>query len=100
MAMASPNKKAKKNQSINLKTQIRKRMFILSWIQNYDIDMMIGDVIAGITLGLIMIPQAIAYAGLAELPTQYGLYSAFMGSIHYTERRTTMNLISDLLKVR
>lgn len=26
-----------------------------------------------------MIPQAIAYAALAQLPSQYGLYAAFMG---------------------
>ncbi|KAG4065876.1 hypothetical protein HA402_012554 [Bradysia odoriphaga] len=30
-----------------------------------------------------MIPQAIAYAALAGLPSQYGLYSAFMGSLIY-----------------
>lgn len=35
--------------------------------------------IAGVTLGLTMIPQAIAYAALAQLPSHYGLYAAFIG---------------------
>lgn len=42
-----------------------------------------GDLIAGITLGLTMVPQSLAYANLANVPAQYGLYSAFMGSLVY-----------------
>lgn len=66
---------------INWKSEIKKRIFILSWIQNYNRDDAIGDAIAGITMGLTIIPQAIAYAALANLPSQYGLYSAFMGML-------------------
>ncbi|XP_071637304.1 sodium-independent sulfate anion transporter isoform X3 [Temnothorax longispinosus] len=36
-----------------------------------------------LTVGLTLIPQAIAYAGLAGLDPQYGLYSAFAGSFVY-----------------
>ena len=43
----------------------------------------ISDLIAGITTGLTVIPQGIAYALVANLPPQYGLYSAFMGSFMY-----------------
>ncbi|XP_037025075.1 sodium-independent sulfate anion transporter-like isoform X1 [Bradysia coprophila] len=67
----------------NWKLLLKKRIFILSWIQNYDVDMMVGDFIAGTTLGLTMIPQAIAYAAILGLPPQYGLYSAFMGTFVY-----------------
>lgn len=74
-----PKRTIKVKTSINWKEQITKRIFILSWIRNYDKDAAMGDLIAGITLGLTMIPQAIAYAALAGLPSQYGLYSAFMG---------------------
>ncbi|KAI8436357.1 hypothetical protein MSG28_004391 [Choristoneura fumiferana] len=38
----------------------------------------------GITVGLTVIPQAIAYAGVAGLPPQYGLYSSFMACFVYT----------------
>lgn len=74
-----PKRVLKLNTNINWKGQLTKRVFILSWIRSYDKDAAIGDLIAGITLGLTIIPQAIAYAALAGLPSQYGLYSAFMG---------------------
>lgn len=37
-----------------------------------------GDLIAGITVSLILIPQSMAYATLAGLPVVYGLYAAFL----------------------
>lgn len=43
-----------------------------------------SPVSAGITVGLTVIPQAIAYAGVAGLPPQYGLYSSFMACFVYT----------------
>ena len=36
------------------------------------------DIIAGITVALVLIPQSLAYAQLAGLPPQYGLYSALI----------------------
>lgn len=63
----------------NWKAHVCRRIYILTWIQNYDKATAVSDIIAGITLGLTMIPQAIAYAALAQLPSQYGLYAAFMG---------------------
>lgn len=70
----------KKSNCIGLITQ---RVFILSWIRTYGKDAILSDMIAGTTVGLTMIAQAIAYAALAGLPSQYGLYSAFVGK--YTE---------------
>lgn len=37
-----------------------------------------GDLVAGITVSLILIPQSMAYATLAGLPVVYGLYAAFL----------------------
>lgn len=59
------------------------RVHILSWIPSYDKSVAVSDFIAGVTLGLTMIPQSIAYAALANLPSQYGLYSGFLGSLIY-----------------
>jgi len=39
------------------------------------------DLIAGLTIGIVALPQAIAYAMIAELPPQYGLYAAIVTSI-------------------
>lgn len=65
------------------KTLVR-RIPILGWLPKYTLSKGLADVIAGITVGLTVIPQAIAYAGVAGLPPQYGLYSSFMACFVYT----------------
>lgn len=41
-------------------------------------DALRGDLVAGVTVALILIPQSMAYATLAGLPVVYGLYAAFL----------------------
>ena len=51
----------------------------LSWIGELkDPSVIKADLIAGITVALILIPQSMAYAQLAGLPPYYGLYAAFL----------------------
>lgn len=50
-------------------------------IQKYDRENVRQDVIAGITVAVILLPQAIAFALVAELPPQMGLYAAVIGAI-------------------
>ncbi|MEJ2115233.1 MAG: SulP family inorganic anion transporter, partial [Gammaproteobacteria bacterium] len=38
----------------------------------------IKDCIAGLTVALVLIPQSMAYAQLANLPAYYGLYASFL----------------------
>ncbi|CAG9981914.1 unnamed protein product [Clonostachys byssicola] len=60
------------------------RLFpFLSWIGNYNLTWLTGDLIAGITVGAVVVPQSMAYAKLASLPVEYGLYSSFMGVLIY-----------------
>lgn len=60
-----------------------KRLPILSNIANYSREDVVPDLVAGVTVGLTVIPQAIAYANLASLDPQYGLYSSFVGCFMY-----------------
>lgn len=55
----------------------------LSWITRYNMQWFLGDLIAGVTVGAVVVPQGMAYAKLAELPVEYGLYSSFMGVLIY-----------------
>ncbi|PWY80746.1 sulfate transporter [Aspergillus sclerotioniger CBS 115572] len=55
----------------------------LHWIMSYNLQWFIGDLIAGVTVGAVVIPQGMAYAILAKLPAEYGLYSSFMGVLIY-----------------
>ncbi|KAI6875726.1 sulfate permease [Hortaea werneckii] len=55
----------------------------VSWIHLYNLQWLAGDLVAGITIGAVVIPQGMAYAKLAELPVEFGLYSSFMGVLVY-----------------
>ncbi|KAF4120642.1 solute carrier family 26 (sodium-independent sulfate anion transporter), member 11 [Geosmithia morbida] len=60
------------------------RLFpFLSWIGKYNLTWFAGDLIAGITVGAVVVPQGMAYAELAALPVEFGLYSSFMGVLIY-----------------
>ncbi|TPX56162.1 hypothetical protein PhCBS80983_g04749 [Powellomyces hirtus] len=56
---------------------------IISWLPKYNRTWFAGDVIAGLTVGMVVIPQALAYAKLATLPLEYGLYTSFTGVLLY-----------------
>lgn len=51
----------------------------LTWLGRYNLKWAYGDIVAGITVGCVVIPQGMAYAQLALLPPEYGLYSSFVG---------------------
>jgi sulfate permease, SulP family len=48
---------------------------IVSWLPSYRREWLLGDTVAGITLWGLLIPEMIAYASLAGLPPQAGLYT-------------------------
>ena len=56
---------------------------ILTWLPKYTLYDLQCDFIAGVTVGLMVIPQGLAYASIARLTTDYGLYSSFMGCFVY-----------------
>jgi sodium-independent sulfate anion transporter 11 len=53
------------------------------WIMRYNLQWLYGDLVAGITVGAVVVPQSMAYAKLAQLPVEFGLYSSFMGVLIY-----------------
>ncbi|KAG9289939.1 hypothetical protein G9A89_010245 [Geosiphon pyriformis] len=52
---------------------------IISWLPRYNLTWFTADLIAGLTIGAIVIPQGMAYALIAKLTPEYGLYSSFVG---------------------
>ena len=63
--------------------KLRRRLPFLSWIPDYSLSDLKGDVIAGISVAFTIVPQGLALAVLAGLPAQYGLYTSFMGCFVY-----------------
>ncbi|KAG2215432.1 hypothetical protein INT46_001395 [Mucor plumbeus] len=62
---------------------------IIQWIHRYNLSVsnyriwLAQDAIAGITVGMLIVPQGIAYAKIANLGPQYGLYTSFVGVTLY-----------------
>ncbi|CAF1120009.1 unnamed protein product [Didymodactylos carnosus] len=56
---------------------------IVGWLPRYNLTWFTGDLIAGLTVGVIIVPQGMAYAKIAQLPPEYGLYSSFVGLCIY-----------------
>ncbi|OMO60296.1 high affinity sulfate transporter SAT-1, Sulfate/bicarbonate/oxalate exchanger SLC26 family protein [Corchorus olitorius] len=76
----------------NFKDQSKSRKFVLGfqaifpifeWGRNYSLSKFKGDLIAGLTIASLCIPQDIGYAKLANLDPQYGLYSSFVPPLVY-----------------
>ncbi|OWR50251.1 sodium-independent sulfate anion transporter [Danaus plexippus] len=65
------------------KKTLNKRFPVTAWLPQYNVEEAIGDVIAGVSVGLTVIPQSLAYSNIAGLPPQYGLYGSFIGCFVY-----------------
>ncbi|SCV04393.1 LAMI_0H15764g1_1 [Lachancea mirantina] len=57
---------------------------ILKWLPHYNLRWLYQDLVAGITVGCVLVPQSMSYAQIATLPPEYGLYSSFIGAFIYS----------------
>eukprot|EP01132_Coremiostelium_polycephalum_P010649 gene10649-13046_t len=66
---------------------------ILTWIREYSLKRDLkGDIVAGLTVGVMLIPQSMAYAMVAGLPPIYGLYSSIVPVVAYAIFGTSKQL--------
>ncbi|XP_075089477.1 putative sulfate transporter 3.3 [Nicotiana tabacum] len=56
---------------------------ILEWGPNYSFKLLKSDIVSGLTIASLAIPQGISYAKLANLPPIVGLYSSFVPPLVY-----------------
>ena len=56
---------------------------IIVWLSHYNLTKLKGDLIAGLTVGIMVVPQGIAFASVAGLPIQYGLYTSLTPGLIY-----------------
>lgn len=70
-----------------------KRFFpFLSWMTTYNRSQFYGDAIAGATVGIMLVPQGMAYAMIAGMPPIYGLYAALVPPVVYALTGTSRQL--------
>jgi sulfate permease, SulP family len=56
---------------------------IIQWLPNYRAKFLPGDAISAVTVWAMVIPEAMAYAAIAGVPVQYGLYAAPLAGLGY-----------------
>ena len=71
------------NKSGSFKVQLTKFIPAITWIKEYNTSFLTSDSVAGFTLAAYAIPVSLAYATLAGLPPQYGVYGYLLGGLFY-----------------
>ncbi|GAX84213.1 hypothetical protein CEUSTIGMA_g11636.t1 [Chlamydomonas eustigma] len=62
------------------------------WLKSYTTMLFVFDLIAGVSVGFMVVPQGIAYASSAGVPSVFGLYGAFLPCIVYSLMGTSRQL--------
>ncbi|KAF9774904.1 hypothetical protein IL306_007054 [Fusarium sp. DS 682] len=65
---------------------------IIGWLPKYNPRWIVNDLIAGLTLGLMLIPQGLSYAKIADIPVEYGLMSSWLPAVIYAVMGSTKDV--------
>lgn len=80
---AAASAKARQARLHDLPPVIRRSMPILDWGATYTRVMLSGDLVAAVIVTIMLIPQSLAYALLAGLPPEVGLYASILPLVAY-----------------
>ena len=72
--------------------QTRRSPAVANWLFTYNRDWLRPDIVAGLTTAAVVIPKAMAYATIAGLPVEIGLYTAFLPMVIYAVLGTSRPL--------
>jgi high affinity sulfate transporter 1 len=85
------------NTSVENKTRtnrLKQYLPILSWLPHYKAEWLRFDMIAALSVWALLVPQGIAYASIAGVPAQYGLYAALGALLGYALFGTSGQVIT------
>lgn len=71
---------------------LKRYLPVLKWLPDYKKSYLSGDISAGLTVGIMLIPQGMAYAMIAGLPPVFGLYASLVPQIIYSFLGTSRQL--------
>ncbi len=71
------------NKSESLKFDLSRYVPAVKWLRDYTLALFGKDAVSGLTLAAYAIPVSLAYATLAGLPPQYGVYGYLLGGLFY-----------------
>ena len=69
--------------ALSLLQRLKNGLPVLDWIKTYNVQLFHSDIFAGIITAILLIPQGIAYAFLAGLPAEVGIYSSLLPALLY-----------------
>jgi high affinity sulfate transporter 1 len=75
-----------------LRRQLNRYIPITAWLPTYPRALLRSDIISGVTVWGVMVPTAMAYAQMAGLPPEAGLYTAFAALLGYAIFSTSRQL--------
>jgi sulfate permease, SulP family len=85
----SPRPATMSRQTLGL---LRRSLPVLDWLPGYQRKWLKADAVAGLSVWALLVPQSLAYATLAGVPVQYGLYTAFAALVAYAIFGTSNHL--------
>lgn len=70
---------------------------IIQWLPRYSPSWLLNDILAGITIGVLLVPQSLSYATVANIPASYGLVSSWLPTLFYALMGTSKGTIDQLI---
>ncbi|KAH8647959.1 sulfate transporter 4.1 [Xylariales sp. PMI_506] len=71
---------------------LRSKVPIVEWIPSYSPSWLVNDILAGITIGVLLVPQSLSYATVANIPSRYGLISSWLPCLFYAIMGTSKDV--------
>lgn len=75
-----------------LKSRLRAIVPIIDWLPRYQTGFLKWDLVAGITLAFFVLPESMAYATLAGVPSYFGIYCCIAGGLFFALFTTSKHL--------
>lgn len=69
-------------------------MPIFGWLPKYNMAWLSGDIIAGLSVWALMVPQSLGYADISGVPVQYGLYGAALALLVFPLFTTSRHVVT------
>src|SRR5512139_2461967 len=67
---------------------------ILDWLPKYNKAWLAGDIVAGLSVWALMVPQSLGYADISGVPVQYGLYAAALALLVFPFFTTSRHVVT------
>jgi high affinity sulfate transporter 1 len=77
-----------------MRRHLARHVPLVGWLASYERAWLSKDLVAGVSVTALLVPQSIAYASIAGVPPQYGLYAALGGLVGYALFGTSRQVVT------